>query len=139
MKPWRLALFVGLLVAALYASFTTLDGGVWKRHHTVSVVILVPSLCLWALARYQLGSSFSVRPEARQLVTHGLYARIRNPIYLFGWIFNAGLVLFFGRPLLVLLLLPLVPLQLVRVRREERVLDAAFGDTYRAYKRRTWF
>jgi protein-S-isoprenylcysteine O-methyltransferase Ste14 len=139
MKPWRLVLFVGLVAATLYASFTTLDGGVWKRHHTVGLVILVPSLCLWALARYQLGSSFSVRPEARQLVTHGLYGRIRNPIYLFGWIFNAGLFVFFGIPLLVLLLVPLVPLQLVRIRREERVLEAAFGDAYRAYKRRTWF
>ena len=33
----------------------------------------------------------------------------------------------------------LIPVQLIRVRKEEKVLEAAFGDTYREYKRKTWF
>ncbi len=139
MKIWRLCLLVVLLAGTLWASLITLDGGVWKLHHTVGLVILAAAFCLWALARWQLGSSFTVRPEARQLVTHGLYARIRNPVYIFGWIFNAGLFTFLGIPILFLLLLALVPLQVVRAHREERVLEAAFGDAYRSYKRRTWF
>jgi len=30
-----------------------------------------------------VGQSFSVTPQARELVTHGLYSKIRNPIYVF--------------------------------------------------------
>jgi hypothetical protein len=48
------------------------------------VVIGLPSLALLVLAQIQLGGSFSVRPKAQALVTHGLYSRIRNPISLFG-------------------------------------------------------
>jgi protein-S-isoprenylcysteine O-methyltransferase Ste14 len=33
----------------------------------------------------------------------------------------------------------LIPLQVFRVRKEEQVLEAKFGDAYRHYKRRTWF
>jgi protein-S-isoprenylcysteine O-methyltransferase Ste14 len=30
-------------------------------------------------------------------------------------------------------------IQTLRARREERVLEAAFGDTYLEYRRKTWF
>ena len=53
-------------------------------------VIGLPSLALLVLARLELGSSFSVRPKAQTLVTHGLYSRIRNPIYVFGGLVFAG-------------------------------------------------
>jgi protein-S-isoprenylcysteine O-methyltransferase Ste14 len=137
---WRtLALVVALLVTTLYEAFIVVNHGVWKPHHTVGLLLLVPSFCLWALARRQLGAAFAVRAEARQLVTTGLYARIRNPVYLFGWIFNAGLFTFTGLPVLFPLLVVLAVMQVVRSRREQRVLEAAFGETYRAYKQQTWF
>jgi protein-S-isoprenylcysteine O-methyltransferase Ste14 len=34
---------------------------------------------------------------------------------------------------------PLIPLQRFRVRKEEQVLEAKFGNAYRDYKRKTWF
>ena len=40
---------------------------------------------------------------------------------------------------LLLLLLVLVPVQVLRARREAAVLEARFGDTYRDYRKRTWF
>jgi len=138
MKAWKLALVAGLVVCTLYGSFTVLDGGAWRLHHVVGLAILVPSFGLWALAHRQLGSSFTARAEARHLVTRGLYSKVRNPIYVFGWIFDAGLITFMGIPLLFLVLAALVPVQVVRAHREERVLEAAFGDAYRSYKRRTW-
>ena len=33
----------------------------------------------------------------------------------------------------------LIPLQLWRARKESAVLEAAFGDEYRAYRAGTWF
>lgn len=92
-----------------------------------------------AVARYQLGRSFAIKPEARQLVTHGVYSKIRNPIYVFGCIVIAGFALFTHRSALWLLFVFIVIMQTFRAHREARVLEAAFGDQYREYRRQTWF
>jgi len=73
------------------------------------------------------------------LVTHGLYARIRNPVYVFGSLLFAGLLLYLGKPWFLFCLLPVMALQVVRAGREAKVLEARFGDAYRAYRARTWF
>jgi len=91
------------------------------------------------VARYQLGKSFSIKPEAHALVTTGLYSKIRNPIYVFGMVMITGLILVVGRPEGWLLLVAAVVGQTIRARREARVLEAAFGDAYREYRRKTWF
>jgi protein-S-isoprenylcysteine O-methyltransferase Ste14 len=57
----------------------------------VGLVLAIAGIGLLTLARLQLGSSFSVTPQARQLVTTGLYSRIRNPVYVFSAIGLAGL------------------------------------------------
>jgi protein-S-isoprenylcysteine O-methyltransferase Ste14 len=91
------------------------------------------------LARYTLGRSFSLVPKANQLVTCGIYSRIRNPIYVFGMIAVVGMVLMVGRPQLLVILAVLVPMQIIRARKEARVLEDKFGEEYREYRRRTWF
>lgn len=96
-------------------------------------------ISLWALARVQLGSSFSVTPQARRLVTTGLYSRFRNPIYLFGGIGYLGLFIALGSWPALALFVVLYSYQIPRVRKEAKVLEAAFGDEYRRYRARTWF
>jgi protein-S-isoprenylcysteine O-methyltransferase Ste14 len=91
------------------------------------------------LSRYTLGRSFSVAPRAIALVTSGIYSRIRNPIYVSGVIFLVGLALIVGRPVLLIVPLVLIPVQIIRARREAAVLEAKFGDAYREYRKRTWF
>ena len=91
------------------------------------------------VSRYTLGRSFSVAPKATELVTSGIYSRIRNPIYVAGVIFLLGLVLIVGRPELLAVLLVIVAMQILRARREAAVLEAKFGDAYREYRKRTWF
>jgi protein-S-isoprenylcysteine O-methyltransferase Ste14 len=51
----------------------------------------------------------------------------------------AGIVLALHRPMLWLLLPVIVAMQTLRAHREAQVLEAAFGDAYREYRRRTWF
>ena len=82
------------------------------------------------LARYTLGRSFSVVPKATELVTSGIYSRIRNPIYVSGMILLVGIVLILWRPELLIILLVLIPMQIIRARREAAVLEAKFGDAY---------
>ena len=91
------------------------------------------------LSRYMLGRSFSVVPKATELVTRGIYSRIRNPIYVFGMFAVVGMVLMVGRPRLLVILAVLIPMQIIRARREAAVLEAKFGDAYREYRKRTWF
>ena len=78
----------------------------------------------------------SVRPSARAqtLVASGIYRVTRNPMYLAGVLFYAGLGL--AWPALWLLLLTpamAVALDRLAIRREERHLEARFGDAFRAY------
>jgi protein-S-isoprenylcysteine O-methyltransferase Ste14 len=137
MKTNILTLILALLVIiVLGIHFGSLP---WTPTRIAGVVIALPSALLLVLARIELGGSFSVRPKAQTLVTHGLYSRIRNPIYLFGGLAVAGIFLYINQPLYLWLFVVLIPLQIYRARREGEVLEARFGDEYRQYKSRTWF
>lgn len=103
------------------------------------MVLAVIGFGLVTVARLQLRDSFSITPQARHLVTTGLYSRIRNPIYVFSAIGLAGLVLYLEKPIFLLTLLILLPLQIARARAESRVLLEKFGDEYASYKAKTWF
>jgi protein-S-isoprenylcysteine O-methyltransferase Ste14 len=113
--------------------------GPWTPVRIATVIIGLPSLVLLIVARIELGGSFSVRPKAQALVTHGLYSRIRNPIYVFGALAIAAVLLYVNQPLLLCVLVVIVPLQIYRARQEEKILEAKFGEEYRQYKARTWF
>jgi protein-S-isoprenylcysteine O-methyltransferase Ste14 len=105
--------------------------------------VAVDVVCLWMFHRTHrdLGENWSVSLDLRErhtLVTTGIYALVRHPMYSGFWLMAlaqvlllpnwiagpAGLVgfgiLFFGR-----------------VRREEEMMITAFGDEYRAYMGRT--
>jgi protein-S-isoprenylcysteine O-methyltransferase Ste14 len=138
MRRWTPVLVI-LLALRLTWVAVELRGGAWETRNTIGLVIMLPALALWALARYQLGASFAVRAKARRLVTTGLYARIRNPIYLFGSFVMFGFIVFFGVWWSLPILAAAVALQAWRAREEARVLEAAFGEQYRAYRDRTWF
>ncbi|MGC2196054.1 MAG: isoprenylcysteine carboxylmethyltransferase family protein [Terriglobales bacterium] len=113
--------------------------GAWIPQRMVGSVLLVVGMAFVFTARLQLGQSFSVFPRAKKLVTHGLYSKIRNPIYVFGTIAIAGMFLILQIPRLWVWLVVLVLIQVFRARKEARVLEARFGDEYRAYRNHSWF
>jgi protein-S-isoprenylcysteine O-methyltransferase Ste14 len=91
------------------------------------------------LSRYTLGRSFSVAPKATVLVTAGIYSRIRNPIYVSGVVLLLGVILIVWRRDFLSALLVIIPMQIIRARREATALEAKFGDEYREYRKHTWF
>jgi protein-S-isoprenylcysteine O-methyltransferase Ste14 len=111
----------------------------WTIQRYIGTALVGLGISFIAVARYQLGRSFSVRAEAHELVTTGLYSKIRNPIYVFGMVMLTGMILVLQRPEGWFVLVAAVVGQTIRAGREARVLEAAFGDSYREYRRKTWF
>ena len=138
-RPLYIFTAVQIVAAAAVLCYIFSRPGPWDLQRSIGAALVVAGLAGIAAARYQLGKSFALRPEARQLITHGIYSKIRNPIYVFGAVAIAGLPLVLHRPILWLLLAAIVILQTLRARREAQVLEAAFGDAYRDYRRKTWF
>jgi protein-S-isoprenylcysteine O-methyltransferase Ste14 len=130
-----LQFFAALVLVAIIGFYP----GAWNLARWIGLVITIPSVILLLTARLQLGSSFSVTPQARHLVTNGIYSRIRNPIYIFGGLAVLGVVLALQKPLLYIIFIILIPIQIVRAHKEAKVLEEKFGDEYREYRKKTWF
>ncbi|HTR24837.1 MAG TPA: isoprenylcysteine carboxylmethyltransferase family protein [Terriglobales bacterium] len=105
----------------------------------IGLAVAVIGLSGVMLARQTLGKSFSVTAQARALVTSGIYSKIRNPIYMSAEFVLAGIAVMLWNPLVLLFLMAVIPVQVLRARKEAQVLEAKFGDEYRAYRARTWF
>jgi protein-S-isoprenylcysteine O-methyltransferase Ste14 len=139
MKTWQNWIWILAAGAAWVYAVLRLHSHEWTAHEIAGLAIMVPAYFLWALARLQLGSSFAIRAQAKELVTRGLYSKIQNPVYVFGGIFIAGIFVFFGHAEWFLLFLVLIPTQWMRIRKERRALEEKFGDAYREYRKHTWF
>ena len=129
------------LLAGLYAIYVTfvLGPGPHDATRWLGLALCLIGMSGVTVARATLGRSFSVMAKATELVTTGIYSRIRNPIYISSLILIAGLILIVRRPAVALFLVVIIPLQIIRARREAAVLEAKFGDAYREYRKGTWF
>jgi len=130
-------LFMFGVVVLLLLLFTW--GSPWSLQRCVGTVLAIVGVSGVALARYQLGASFSVSAKARHLVTTGIYSKIRNPIYVCSLMTLTGVALVLQQPAFWIFLAAVAVLQTVRARQEAKVLEAAFGEQYREYRRKTWF
>jgi protein-S-isoprenylcysteine O-methyltransferase Ste14 len=113
--------------------------GPWNGERWAGLALTMPVATLFFLARFQLGRSFSVTPQARELVTRGVYAKIRHPMYLSSGLMFLCLAIALQLRYLLLLFVILIPVQVIRARRESKVLEEKFGDAYREYRKKTWF
>jgi protein-S-isoprenylcysteine O-methyltransferase Ste14 len=109
--------------------------------------LIIGSLCLalglWLFYRshVDLGTNWSITLEVRdkhQLVTHGIYRRVRHPMYLSLLIYSLGQALVlpnwlvgpaYGVAMLLIFFFRLGP--------EERMMLGEFGNEYEAYRART--
>lgn len=105
----------------------------------VGVVLAVISFALVLVARAQLGKSFAVTPQAKDLVTHGLYSHLQHPMYVFVDLTVCGIALAVHRWYVLLFLVILLTIQTRNVVRERKVLQEKFGERYEMYRRATWF
>lgn len=109
--------------------------GLWVS----GLVIGGAGFAAWTVARRQLGDSFMIGAQAKQLVTHGLYRRFRHPIYLFSGLAHFGALLALQNFWLMLIWFAYAtPIQWARLRREDHVLEAKFGEAFVQLRSQAW-
>ena len=141
-------IFIPLLVIGLISAYLpayterrglwVLDGDV-VRWLGVLLYVVGGALRIWPI--FVLGRRFSglvaIQP-GHELVTDGVYRIIRHPSYLGMFILMFGWALAFRSGAGVILAALIIPPVLARIRSEEALLRAQFGEQYDAYRRRTW-
>ncbi|PYR74637.1 MAG: hypothetical protein DMF87_22090 [Acidobacteria bacterium] len=122
----------------------TLFGEGWPASPRVVAIVAAAcavagiAFCVWAIRTLGRQWSFSARViEGHQLVTHGPYAIVRNPIYASIGLWLVAMALTVGTPLrLAIALVFYIAGTLMRIRAEEELMRATFGAQWDEYRRR---
>jgi protein-S-isoprenylcysteine O-methyltransferase len=117
-----------------------LSGNIGIVFSACTVALAVGSVWLIAFAVSTLGKQWAVAArliEGHKLITTGPYRFVRNPIYtgMLGMLVATGLAMEHWTALIVAVVLFMVGL-VVRVRSEEKLLRAAFGEEFEEYAKR---
>jgi len=141
--PLRLAYYAEVIVALL----RLLDPHFFRPAPTTAVVIvigivlMVVGLVVRVQAYRALGKCWSLRvqiKEGQPLVRTGPYRFVRHPAYLGMLLVCLGIPIAFRSIwAAVVMAAGMWPAVAYRIRIEERLLEAHFGDEYRAYAQRT--
>ena len=121
------------------SAFLLIQQGTRRQALLTGGLLLMIGIPLLGLARRQRGRAFAITPQAKGLVTEGLYARIPHPMYAFLDLALLGVIIVARQQWLLVIWAGLVAVQASQARREARILEQAFGDAYRDYRRRTWW
>lgn len=108
----------------------------WRRG--IALVLIAFGLIVegWAAGLFRRAGT-AVKPwkPSTALVTNGIYALSRNPIYVGFTIIYAGLAIGLDSPLAAAMILPcLIVIDRFVIVREEAYLERKFGQPYSAYK-----
>ena len=126
-----IAYFLGIWIAVY---FFGPRNWIW----TTGLAFGLANFAIWIIARRQLGGSFTIRAKARSLVTTGLYRWFSHPIYLFGALSHLGVVIAFQQWWILPLWFGLpAPFQWARMKREDAILEAEFGEAFRTLRKGT--
>jgi protein-S-isoprenylcysteine O-methyltransferase Ste14 len=101
-----------------------------------AILLLLGASMPFMVRRAFISAGTNIRPDqpTTALVTSGLFAHLRNPVYVGGCIALLGVALLLGSNWTVILMVPaMLLLHYGVVLREERYLEAKFGAPYRAY------
>ncbi len=139
MKQLVPAIIIPIVVFLLFLFVPGLKDRPWTAVRIAGAILTVIGYVFMLTARMELGESFSVHPKATGLVTHGLYARIRNPMYVFVDVMFLGLILALEMYWILAILAVFAFVQIRQARREGTLLQEKFGQAYTDYRRKTWF
>jgi protein-S-isoprenylcysteine O-methyltransferase Ste14 len=104
---------------------------------TMGLLAWLAALSIYGLALWAIGDSWRIgidRGAPGSLVTDGIFAWSRNPIYFSFTLGVMGTFLIQGRLIFLVIALVLAGLLRALIRREERFLAHTYGDAYREYE-----
>lgn len=144
----RLRLTVSLAGLGLLPGVYAATGAPSFADYQPSLLLLLPgivagvgALAMFRLTHKALGRMWSVSlqlKEDHKLVTTGIYRHLRHPMYTAFWLMAAAQALLLPNWVAGLAgLLGFGFLFFSRIGPEERLMEVAFGEEYRAYKMRT--
>ena len=138
-RPPRIAFGMLVLAAALHWALPYANTAVLTAPWTGVVLLLGGfAVMMWAWWLFQR-HAVAICPTAptERLLTRGIYALTRNPMYLGMIAMMLGVALVFGTlPFYIATLAYFVFIDRVFCRYEEHKLEAVFGDEYRRYRAR---
>ena len=111
----------------------------WTRMIVGSILIAAGAAIVVVARQSFVRAGTNVEPwkPSLTLVTSGIFAWMRNPMYVGAMLLLAGLAVALASDWTLVMLVPAaLILHFGVVRREERYLEARFGATYRAYASR---
>lgn len=120
------------LLVALSGTFiiSFLKGPEVQDTHWLPSSIQFVALLGWGASLISLGRSFGIVPADRGIVRHGPYRYVRHPVYAFEALFLVGYFIAVPTPRSAVIISVSWLLQVVRILREERILEG-----YLEYKR----
>ena len=142
MRPARKARGIEPRISALIGTFLSTAFVLFPRRDLSMIAGLISALLtlcgntLAVIVLTQLRGSFSIMAESRELVTAGVYRRVRHPLYLAEEIAAIGVVMQFFSLWTALILAVQIGFQLRRMRNEEVILAETFPE-YLGYRART--
>jgi protein-S-isoprenylcysteine O-methyltransferase Ste14 len=106
------------------------------------LIINIIGLIIWWLAKIEIGENWSGgygKPSLKELVTTGIYSKIKHPLY---WGINItliGILLMYHLLWISIIILFIVLYFFNRMRIETIFLEKKLGKVYKEYKNSTWF
>jgi protein-S-isoprenylcysteine O-methyltransferase Ste14 len=106
----------------------------------IGFIIMITGMGFNFIVRTNLGKNWvplAKTTDGKELVTEGIYSKVRHPFYLSILILFLGITIIssnlYGLLFLILTLISLI----VRIKKEETELIAKFGEEYKKYKKET--
>lgn len=132
-------IFLGFLIIGLWYDSPWFDGSLATMEVTVvgGIIAVLGFLLIATNVRQHKSAGSNVEPwkPTTTIITAGAYKYTRNPIYLGMALTHGGLALSGGSMAAgVTLVLSIAVIQTYVISREERYLQAKFGEVYRTYR-----
>ncbi len=127
----------GLMGAAVITLYTGIYSIILL---SIGFILMLSGMGFNLMVRKDLGKNWvplSKTTDKQELVTTGIYSKVRHPFYLSIFLMFSGVAIiswnWYGLLFFVLFILGLV----IRIKKEEKELITKFGDEYRDYMQKT--
>lgn len=141
LRPVGIAFWVGLMVWTVdpgWMAWSSVPLPTWLRWTGVGVIAIACGLLVWTLRCLGKNLTDTVVTRVKHtLVMHGPYRWVRHPFYDSAVLLAVAASLIAANWFLFVTGVVLFCLLIIRSRTEEENLEARFGESYRAYVKRT--